>query len=134
MDQDPRRTGPHPNDSTHLVEWRILEETHVDGFLLATAQGPQGVPQSRIRMVAFRHLHRVGGFRPSETKTSPSALPALMVAGQVDDGLVEPGAEAAHFAWRSRGEPDTHKRLLNDVLGHGVVTDEQGGELRRGAI
>jgi len=134
MGKDPRRAGSHGDDPPHLVEWRVLEEANIDGFLLAPAQAPNGVPKGGVRPMPLRYLHRVGGCRSSEAKTRPSALTALVVAGQVDDALVQPGAKPAHLAWRSRGEPDTHKRLLNDVLSHGVITDEQGCQLDRGSV
>src|SRR5690242_20411489 len=116
MGKDPRRAGSDADDPSHLVKGRILEEAHVDGFLFAPAQAPDRTSKSGICLAALCHVHGVVGCRPSETKTGPPALAALVIAGQVDDALVQPGAKAAHFARRSRGEPDTHKRLLNDVL------------------
>src|ERR1700730_1168087 len=134
MNEDPRSPRAHANAPPHLVERGVLEKPNVDGFLLAPAQTAHGIAKGRIRLAALRYIHPIRGCHATETKTRPSALTALMVAGQVDDRLVQPGAERVHLARRSRGEPDTHKRLLNDVLSDGVVADEQGCQLNGGAI
>src|SRR4029077_9754008 len=134
MDEDTRRAGSHADDPPHLVKWGVLKKADVDGFLLAPAQGSDGISQQRICLAALRHVHRVGGCCPAETETRPPALTALMIAGEVDDRPIEPRAEATHFARCSRGEPYAHKSLLNDVLSHAVITDEQGCETDRGAV
>src|ERR1700682_5314305 len=133
MDEDPRCARAHADDPRHLVERGPPEKADLDALLLAPAQPAHGIPKGRVRLAALGYIHRIGGCHPTETKTRPSALTALMIAGQVDDGLVQPGTERVHLARRARGEPDTHKRLLNDVLSHGVITDEQGCQLNRGA-
>src|ERR1700719_1131845 len=126
MDKDARRAGSDADDPAHLVERGILEKANVDGFSLARAQPADGIAQLRIDLAALRHIHRVRGCRPAETKTSPPGLTALMISGQVDHRLVKPGTKRVDLARRPWGEPNAHKRLLHDVLRHGVITNEQG--------